>query len=775
MAQHVPGSTERLAQLTGDYDPEDLPHLNSTGEWGFAGTDLGASAIYDDATFIFLGDAITLPDVEMQRPGLYNTDPIAFIDHFKLVPGGGIATAHHGGSQQLDALFVDESGRLYVSWVLDGGRWRGPVRISKPGMAPRGANLATAHQVDNDQLDVFFIGEDGALYVAWVVDKENWQGPVGISRTGIAPKGACVATAYQVDNHQLDVFFIGEDGALYVSSVVDMGVWEEPVGISPPGIAPKGGCIATSFREEDHRLDVFFIGGDGALYVTWVVDQGAWQGPVGISRRGIAPPGAWIATDYQGLNNQVDVFFIGEDGALYVAWAEDGGVWQEPVGISPIGIAPKGACVATAHQDISQPDVFFIGEDGALYVAWVDGDTWQGPVGITPTGVAPKGGRLATNIQASELQLNLQFQVDVVFIGNDKGLNVCWVTGDGTWQGPVNVSDGFRLTPILEDGIFFPFTYVENGTPHPLTVDSTPTGAFSYDGKMFVTFMHSLPDNKFFSGLSVSASPFAAEPYELLFKVSFAGESYFFQIAPCVVKNADYPDLHSLEEDGFLLGEDGLFMFGQGGNPDGDGVYLAWMPLKKGQVPQRETMRYYGEGKWYKTQNEAKPLFTTQGWSSISVGRIPGTGQWILLNQTSPGRRYPQTFKTPIIARIADTPWQIKQAQPIEIFDPVRDNAMGRYMYNAEFPDINNLKYSPPDVHPGLAYGPYILNHYTEHDARTDTATIYYLMSTGKPYQVQVMRSKISGLRAIVPTKHHGIFASIRNIVTIFFHKIFGK
>ena len=36
------------------------------------------------------------------------------------------------------------------------------------------------------------------------------------------------------------------------------------------------------------------------------------------------------------------------DGAFYVAWAEEGGVWQEPVGISPIGIAPKGACVATA-------------------------------------------------------------------------------------------------------------------------------------------------------------------------------------------------------------------------------------------------------------------------------------------------------------------------------------------------------------------------------------------------------------------------------------------
>jgi hypothetical protein len=72
-------------------------------------------------------------------------------------------------------------------------------------------------------------------------------------------------------------------------------------------------------------------------------------------------------------------------------------------------------------------------------------------------------------------------------------------------------------------------------------------------------------------------------------------------------------------------------------------------------------------------------------------------------------------------------------------------------MYHADFQDFNNLIKSAPEIeHPGFAYGPYILNHYTEYDPTTDTATICYLMSTGKPYQVQVMRSRISGLQEIL-------------------------
>ncbi len=729
MEKYTHKHTSRLSQLTGDYDPQGLPHMNFTKVWKCIGVDLGANTEFDNATFIYFGDVVT-PD---SHKSLYNTDLIAFIDHAKLMPGANLSTAQQGVDNQLDVFFIDEHGRLYVSWVEGGGVWQGPVRISPASIAPKGGSVATAHQGGNNQLDVFFIAEDGGLCISWVLGDRVWQGPVRISPAGIAPKGGSVATAYQGGNNQLDVFFIGEDGGLYVSWVVGGGVWQGPVRISPAGIAPKGGIVATAHQGGNNQLDVFFIGEDGGLYVSWVVGGSVWQGPVRISPAGIALKGGSVATAHQGGNNQLDVFFIGEDGGLYVSWVVGGGVWQGPVRISPAGIAPKGSSVATAHQGgNNQLDVFFIGEDGGLYVSWVvDGGVWQGPVRISPAGIAPKGGSVATAHQGGNNQL------DVFFIGVDSGLYVSWVVGYGIWQNPVNISQGFKLTPIMQNDHFYPFTYADCNGNHTIPGDGTPTGVFGYDNKMFVFFYHGLPDGKNFSGLSVSTDPFNPKPYQLLFKISTASASKFFQVAPYVIRNSEFSNFLPSNKG------DGLIIFGHGGNVKeaSNGVHLAWMPLQKGTMPHnKEDIRYYSKNMkppWTNDEKDATLFFKTEDWSSISVGRIPATGKWILLNQTCGGRGFPSSYNGPIVCRIADTPWGIADSNPINIFDPVRDHALGNYMFKQDM-------FEPCINHPAFAYGPFLLNHYTEWDQSANILTLHYLMSTGSPYQVQVMQSKIS-------------------------------
>jgi hypothetical protein len=73
----------------------------------------------------------------------------------------------------------------------------------------------------------------------------------------------------------------------------------------------------------------------------------------------------------------------------------------------------------------------------------------------------------------------------------------------------------------------------------------------------------------------------------------------------------------------------------------------------------------------------AKTLFTTRfGWTSLSVGRLPGTGRWILLNQKAGSiddNHAHNTWNEPIVARIVATPWDIESAAEIRLFDPVRD------------------------------------------------------------------------------------------------------
>ena len=77
---------------------------------------------------------------------------------------------------------------------------------------PVGAALATGRQGE-DQSDVFFVGANGALYVSWVVAGGNWTVPFQITNPGVAPPAAALAVANQ-SAHQIDVFFIGSNGSL---------------------------------------------------------------------------------------------------------------------------------------------------------------------------------------------------------------------------------------------------------------------------------------------------------------------------------------------------------------------------------------------------------------------------------------------------------------------------------------------------------------------------------------------------------------------------------
>src|SRR5262249_32705650 len=163
-------------------------------------------------------------------------------------------------------FFIDGEGALCVVWVRGGGIWNHPSKISPPGLAPPGSHLAAAHQFAN-QLDVFFIGNNGALYVAWVTEGGTWQGPHQISDPQKGePGGRLVAIKQQAD--QLNVFFIGRDRRLNVAWVVGGGVWQGPLAVGAVDIPyPQPGAGIAACAQGTNQLDVFFIGEDGGFYV----------------------------------------------------------------------------------------------------------------------------------------------------------------------------------------------------------------------------------------------------------------------------------------------------------------------------------------------------------------------------------------------------------------------------------------------------------------------------------------------------------------------------
>jgi hypothetical protein len=317
--------------------------------------------------------------------------------------------------------------------------------------------------------------------------------------------------------------------------------------------------------------------------------------------------------------------------------------------------------------------------------------------------------------------------------------------------------NGFRLTPVTRAGVFYPFTVHMPGGPNSgmqLLQNDTPTGAFSYNGKIYVFFAwHDLskPDRPFHSSVASSADPSQPAPFEWVAHMS----ARFSQVAPWVITNSRVPGVPSTNGDGVIL-------FGQGATPDGQGgVFLAWIRLQRGRSPDFSTIYYYTHAanpaqRWSTNATDSVRLFKTPwSWSSLSVGRISETGLWLLLYQRT---ARPQATEESIVARIARTPWDFldpTDAGEVAIFTPINDSAYRQvapdgtvlnrgYMHRERSPLTDGLDRLPPTIGGnGFAYGAYLLNRFTRWDSATKTLTIYYLMSTGMPYQVQLMRSQI--------------------------------
>jgi hypothetical protein len=314
----------------------------------------------------------------------------------------------------------------------------------------------------------------------------------------------------------------------------------------------------------------------------------------------------------------------------------------------------------------------------------------------------------------------------------------------------------FRLHPVMSEDLFDPFK-VAGPIQEPLNAE-TPTGAFSYDERMYVfiwiggrrdqthppgSYLVSKPDPN-------HAGPFGEE---FLFTALGIAPKGFWQVAPWCIKNADIPGLPAYETD------DGLLLFGHGyDSGTADAVHLAWMPLRTKREtrlfggrsgPQIKDIQYRTgdpEAPWSANAADAAALITLRsGYTSLSAAWLEGPRQWILLYSKANDDLKRQDYKPreSVVARIGPTPWDWADTAEIEIFNPCREQAYGSYMHWPGFETIY------PDVLPkmdnkiGWSYGAFILNRYTKWHPKTRTLDLYYLLSLHRPYQTQVMFTKL--------------------------------
>jgi hypothetical protein len=359
-------------------------------------------------------------------------------DSTGLVPGGALAASNQFGLPNNTDLFsIDEGGALTVTWAAPGA-WSYPVRLTRPQFFPQGAPLAASQQFGLTQTDVFAVDIHGYLDVTWT-GESSWQGPMRIG-TSLFQKGTHIATAQQVGLTQTDVFAVDTNGALTVTWVGGDGSWNSAE-ITAQGLFPVGAPLAASQQFGLTQTDVFLVGINGQLQVVWVDGGGAWHGPAVVGSGGQFPPGAYVAASNQfGLPINTDVFAIDASGDLNVAWVNGGNPFQGPAVLTTGSQYPAGGPLAATQQfgvdQTGQTDVFLTTRLGFLNVMWVEGgNSWQGPAFVGEAGPNFVPG---SNIATSQ-QFGIPPQTDVFIIDGNGRRTVSWAEQANPFSGPSEI------------------------------------------------------------------------------------------------------------------------------------------------------------------------------------------------------------------------------------------------------------------------------------------------------------------------------------------------
>ena len=367
--------------------------------------------------------------------------------------------------EQLDVFWVGEDGRVYSSWWHQGLPWSGAFPIG--GFFPAGAPIAAVARTP-DHLDLFVVGNDGRVYTSWWHEGQPWSGvndnwlPIG----GFFPAGCSIAALARTQDH-LDVFVIGNDGRVYTSWWHEGQNWSgiNDNWLSLGGVFPSTAAVSAIARRPD-QLDVFITGNDGRVYTSWWHEGQNWSGinDNWLSLGGFFPAGNPISVAAR-VPEQLDVFITGNDGRVYTSWWNPVSGWSGigdnwlPIG----GFFPVNAPVAALNRGPDHLDLFVVGNDGRVYTSWWhQGEAWSGgndnwlPIG----GFFPP----ATTVAALS---RIPDHLDVFVTGNDKRIYSSFWHAGQPWSGAndnwfsINVPPGPRIhlqnlhvNQAQEDGIF---------------------------------------------------------------------------------------------------------------------------------------------------------------------------------------------------------------------------------------------------------------------------------------------------------------------------------
>lgn len=345
-----------------------------------------------------------------------------------IAPGPVAALSRQGTS--VDLFWIDPQGYFTTSFYNDANQdpWHSPVRLNGPVADPTSAVTAVAP--DPDRLAVFWRQRDGMVGWATYDPLVAWSGDMVLGSDAVARSGSPIV-AIARGSEQCSVFWVGDDGAIRVSSV-DATLHS----VGAPTVVTGGNAVAvgsnlavvgfSDSRGNVSVMDIIWIRPDSTIVTATTMNAGTtWRQDAVLGRH--ADPSSGVAAAALTTRDHAEAFWV-SGGSVYTA-TDDSGTWNmQP---RPVGGDVESSSTLSAVTSVDKVYAYWVGR-GAAPV-----QTNIGPP-VTCTGPRPSAARSGLVAFSHD-----SGQVDTVWV-TDAGAIVGCFPGTQVPPGGVPGLDGPR-------------------------------------------------------------------------------------------------------------------------------------------------------------------------------------------------------------------------------------------------------------------------------------------------------------------------------------------
>jgi hypothetical protein len=293
-----------------------------------------------------------------------------------------------------------------------------------------------------------------------------------------------------------------------------------------------------------------------------------------------------------------------------------------------------------------------------------------------------------------------------------------------------NPEGGVHLDFVTSGGNYIPVQPSDTTT----ALLDVPVGGISLGGQMYVAVI-----TNFVRGRSTDRSVLtkfvAPSTFQTVRTISELPEGRFIRMSM---------HAQSGSVSGLPAGGPFIFVWGTGKNHESD-AYVSIIPA--GQFESGKGTRYFAgldaanAPTWSDNESDATPVVKDGTLGNVSVTWCKDLGLWLMTYDR-------RTQPLGIAFSYSRAPWG-PWSEPQILFNAVRDNGFGKFIHNPRRkiddglagPVMGRRNEANADEIHGGAYAPFVVERWTR--VQGTTLNLFYLMSTGNPYLVVLMQSRL--------------------------------